>query len=125
LRPPLLRPEDRLLDPRDDDLRPPPLRPEDDFLPPRDDFLPPLEDLRAPPERLPDRFRPPPLRPPLLRPEDPDRDRFLPPPRLLDFLAAAIRKLRVGGFVEPIARFAHNVDVKCGTALLLARNAYQ
>jgi hypothetical protein len=111
LRPPPFRPE-RLLDLRDDDLRAPPLRPEDDFLPPRDDFLPP-DDLRAPPERLLDRFRPPPLRLPLLRPEDPDRDRFLPPPRLLDFLAAAIRKLRVGGFVEPIARFEHNADATC------------
>jgi hypothetical protein len=66
----------------------------------RDDFL--AEDLRAL-----DRFRPATLRRPLFRPEDLDRDLFLPP-RLLDFLAAAIGKLRVGGFVEPIARFAHN-----------------
>jgi hypothetical protein len=110
LRPLALRPEERLLDPRDEDFLPPLLRLEDDFLPPRADFLAPPEDLRAPPERLDDRFRPPPLRPLLLRPDPPDRDRFLPPPRLLDFLAAAIRKLRVGGFVERIARFAHNVD---------------
>ena len=107
---PPLRLEERLLDLRDDDLRPLLLRRAEDFLPPRDDLVDLLDDLRAPPERLLDRFRPPPLRPPLLRPEDPDRDRFLPPPRLLDFLAAAIRKLRVGGFVEPIARFAHNND---------------
>ena len=66
----------------------------------RGDFL--AEDLRAL-----DRFRPATLRRPLFRPEDLDRDLFLPP-RLLDFLAAAIGKLRVGGFVEPIARFAHN-----------------
>jgi hypothetical protein len=79
-----LRPEERLLDFRDEDLRPLLLRP-----PRRDDFLP--DDFRAlPPRLLVDRFRAPPLRPPLLRPEDPDRDRFLPPLRLLDFLAAAI-----------------------------------
>jgi hypothetical protein len=67
------------------DLRPPRLRLEEDFLPVfrRDDFLAP-EDLRAL-----DRFRPATLRLPLLRPEDLDRDLFLPP-RLLDFLAAAI-----------------------------------
>jgi hypothetical protein len=76
-----------------EDFRPPPLRLEEDLR--RDDFLPP-EDLRA----LPARLRPP-FRPALLRPEDPDRDLFLPPLRLLDFLAAAIGKLRVGGFVEP------------------------
>jgi hypothetical protein len=91
----------------EEDFRPALLRLEDAFLPPfrRDDFLV-LEDLRAP-----DRFRPVTLRPPLLRPEDLDRDLFLPPLRLLDFLAAAIGKLRVGGFVEPIARFAHNKGV--------------
>jgi hypothetical protein len=55
-----------------------------------------------------DRFRPATLRRTLLRPEDLDRDLFLPPLRLLDFLAAAIGMLRVGGFVERIARFAHN-----------------
>jgi hypothetical protein len=90
---------------------------EDDLRRLRDDFLPPA-DLRALRER--ERLRAPPLRPallllllllrflpPLLRPEDPDRDLFLPPLEL-DFLAAAIGKLRVGGFVEPIARFAHN-----------------
>jgi hypothetical protein len=68
----------------------------------REDFLP--LDLRALLARfLLDRFR----APPLLRPEDPDRDLFLP--RLeLDFLAAAMGMLRVGGFVERIARFAHN-----------------
>lgn len=46
--------------------------------------------------------------PPRLRPEDPDRDRFLPLFDRLDFLAAAMGRLRVGGFVERIARFAHN-----------------
>jgi len=82
-------------------LRPPLLRLAEDFRAPRrDDFLPP--DLRALPARfLVDRLR----APPLLRPEDPDRDLFLP---LLDFLAAAMGKLRVGGFIERIARFAHN-----------------
>jgi len=66
----------RALDFRDEDLRPPLLRPRDDFLP--------LDDLRALPARLlVERLRA------LLRPEDPDRDRFLPPLRL-DFLAAAI-----------------------------------
>jgi hypothetical protein len=34
-----------------------------------------------------------------LRPEDPDRDLFLPLFDLLDFLAAAMEGLRVGGFV--------------------------
>ena len=73
---------------------------EDFRAPRRDDFLP--LDLRALLARfLLDRFR----APPLLRPEDPDRDLFL---RLLDFLAAAMGMLRVGGFVERIARFAHN-----------------
>ena len=43
---------------------------------------------------------------PRLRPDDPDRELFRR--RELDFLAAAIKKLRVGGFVERIARFAHN-----------------
>ena len=94
----------------EEDLRPPLLRLEEDFLPPfrRDDFFLAPEDLRALPERLLlGRFRPATLRRPLLRPEDPDRDFFLPPLRLLDFLAAAIGKLRVGWSVEPIARFAH------------------
>jgi len=69
----------RALDFRDEDLRPPLLRPPRR----RDDFLP-LDDLRALPARLlVERLRA------LLRPEDPDRDRFLPPLRL-DFLAAAI-----------------------------------
>jgi hypothetical protein len=79
-------------------LRPPLLR-----APRRDDFL--ALDLRELPARfLLERF----LVPPLLRPEDPDRDLFLPLLDLLDFLAAAMGKLRVGGFVERIARFAHN-----------------
>ena len=73
-------------------LRPPLLRRDDDFR--RDDFL--ALDLRA----LLARFR---LErfsaPPLLRPEDPDRDLFLPLFDLLDFLAAAMEGLRVGGFV--------------------------
>jgi hypothetical protein len=69
----------------EEDLRAGRLRLEEAFLPPlrRDDFLA-LEDLRVL-----DRFRPATLRLPLLRPEDLDRDLFLPP-RLLDFLAAAI-----------------------------------
>ena len=51
------------------------------------------------------------LAPPRLRPEDPDRDLFLPLFERLDFLAAAMGLLRVGGFVERIARFAHNNSV--------------
>jgi len=47
-----------------------------------------------------DRFR----APPRFRPED----FFLPPLERLDFLAAAMDKLRVAGFVKRIARFAHN-----------------
>jgi hypothetical protein len=91
-------------------LRPPPLRPLD--------FR--AEDLRAPLFRLADDLRRDDLRalplerflaPPRLRPEDPDRDLFLPPLERLDFLAAAMGKLRVGGFVERIARFAHNKAV--------------
>ena len=45
------------------------------------------------------------LRLPLFRPDDRELFRRL---ELLDFLAAAIEKLRVGGFGEGIARFAHN-----------------
>jgi hypothetical protein len=90
-----------------EDLRPPLLRRAEDFR--RDDFLPP--DLRALLARFLVRFR----APPLLRPEDPDRDLFLP--LALDFLAAAMGKLRVGGFVERIARFAHNNARKDSTAL--------
>ena len=52
--------------------------------------------------------------PPRLRPEDPDRDLFLPLFERLDFLAAAMGMLRVGGFVERIARFAHNNAVTFG-----------
>jgi hypothetical protein len=105
LRPPALRPEARLLDPRDD-LRAPPLRrDEEDFL-----LLRPRADLRAPPELLPpERF----LAPPRLRPEDPAR--FLPPFDRLDFLAAAMGMLHARGFVEPIARFAHNTTRPCAT----------
>jgi hypothetical protein len=114
------RPDDPLLERREDDFLPPLFRPDDDDLrpplPPRreDDLRP--DDPRALPERPPERLRPdddddlrPPVerRPPLLRPEDPDRDLFLPPLELLDFLAAAIGMLRDGGFVEPIARTAH------------------
>lgn len=52
--------------------------------------------FRALPElRLAVRF----LAPPRLRPEDPDRDLFLPLFERLDFLAAAMGMLRVGGFV--------------------------
>jgi hypothetical protein len=90
---------ERLLFLREEDLRPALLRLEEDFLPllRRDDFL--AEDLRALPERrLLDRFRPTALRPLLLRPEDPDRDRFLPL-FLLDFLAAAIGKAPCRRFV--------------------------
>jgi hypothetical protein len=73
---------------RADDLRAPAFRREDDFLPPRRD------DLRALPAlRLLARFRE------LFRPDDADRDFFLPPLERLDFLAAAIGNLRVGGFV--------------------------
>ena len=89
MRPPPLRPEVRLLDLREEDLRALLLRLAEDF--------------RAPPPRR-DDFR----APPRLRPEDPDRDRFLPPLERLDFLAAAMGKLRERGFVERIARFAHN-----------------
>ena len=94
---------------REEDLRPPLLRRAEDFR--RDDFLPP--DLRALLARfLLVRFR----APPLLRPEDPDRDLFLAP-LALDFLAAAMGKLRVGGFVERIARFARNKARKDSTVL--------
>jgi hypothetical protein len=96
-RAPPLREDERLLDLRDD-LRVPPLRRDDVLRPPRL-----REDLRAPPElRLLDRF----LAPPRLRPDDPAR--FLPLLERLDFLAAAMGMLHVRGFVEPIARFAHN-----------------
>ena len=43
-----------------------------------------------------DRF----LAPPRLRPDDPDRDLFLPLFERLDFLAAAMGKLRVRGFAR-------------------------
>jgi hypothetical protein len=115
LRAPLFLLEERLLelDFRDDDFLPPLLRREVDLRPPRLDDLRPPDDLRELLELfllldrfLPPLLRPPPLllralllRPPLLRPEDPDRDLFLPPRELLDFLAAAIGMLRVGGFV--------------------------
>jgi hypothetical protein len=93
-----LRAEERLLDLRDD-LRAPPLRRDDDFRL----LLRLRDDLRAPPAFLPlERF----LAPPRLRPDDPAR--FLPPLERLDFLAAAMGMLHVRGFVEPIARFAHN-----------------
>jgi hypothetical protein len=102
LLPPFLRAEERLLDLREEDLRPPLLRPpllrlDAAFLPPRfrDDFLAP-DDFLVPLDRL----RAALLRPPLLRPEDPDRDLFLPVFRLLDFLAAAIGMLRGGGFAR-------------------------
>jgi len=91
-----LRAEDFLLDFRADDLRPP-FRREDDFRAPRrEDLRAELrDDLRA---ELRDRFRAPP------------RALFLPPVDRLDFLAAAIGKLRVGEFVRRIARFAHKYD---------------
>jgi hypothetical protein len=99
-----------LLDLRAEALRPPRLRLDEAFL--RADFLPPA--LRALLARLRvERF----LAPPLLRPEDPDRDLFLPLLDLLDFLAAAMGRLRVGGFVERIARFAHNNARTYSTAL--------
>jgi hypothetical protein len=84
LRAPLFFPEDlRLLL----------LRLAEDFLAPR------RGDLRALPElRLVARF----LAPPRFRPEEPDRDLFLPLFERLDFLAAAIGMLRVGGFVKPV-----------------------
>jgi len=81
-------------------LRPPLLRLAD-FRPPRRGAFRALE------LRLAVRF----LAPPRLRPEDPDRDLFLPLFERLDFLAAAMGMLRVGGFVERIARFAHNNPV--------------
>jgi hypothetical protein len=93
------------------DFRPPLLR-LDDFR--RDDFLPPA--LRALPARfLVDRFR----APPLLRPDDPDRDLFLPPLEL-DFLAAAMGKLRVGGFVttDSKIRAQQRPERPCYAALL-------
>ncbi len=121
LRPPDLRaldfrpPDLRPLDFREEDLRPPVLRLDDAFLPPRfrEDFLAP-EDFRAPPDRL----RALLLRPPLLRPEDPDRDLFLPLFRLLDFLAAAMGVLRVGGFARTDSKiraqhFGHHQKLQC------------
>jgi hypothetical protein len=67
--------------------------------------------------------------PPRLRPEDPDRDRFLPLFDRLDFLAAAMGRLRVGGFVERIARFAHNkavrLRIRCRPTSRPARCDYQ
>jgi len=106
-----------LLDLRAEALRPPRLRPDDAFR--RADFLPPA--LRA----LLARFRVERLRaPPLLRPEDPDRDLFLPLLDLLDFLAAAMGRLRVGGFVERIARFAHNNVKTHSTTLHCYRLAF-
>lgn len=84
-------------------FRPVLLRLAEDFRPLRR-----RDDLRALAElRLVARFEPP-----RLRPEDPDRDRFLPLFDRLDFLAAAMGRLRVGGFVERIARFAHNKAVR-------------
>ena len=105
-----LRPVLFLLDLRADALRPLLLR-ADDFRPlRRDDFR--ALDLRELPARfLVERFR----APPPLRPEDPDRDLFLPFD--LDFLAAAMGMLRVGGFVERIARFAHNNNKEDRTRL--------
>jgi len=66
-----LRPEVRLLDLRDEELRALLLRL--------------AEDSRAPPPRR-DDFR----APSRLSPDNPDRDRFLPPLERLDFLAAAM-----------------------------------
>jgi hypothetical protein len=82
-------------------LRPPLLRLAA-FRPPRRGAFRALPELR-----LAVRF----FAPPRLRPEDPDRDLFLPLFERLDFLAAAMGMLRVGGFVERIARFAHNNPV--------------
>ncbi len=97
-------------------MRPLLLRLAEDFRAPRRaDFL--ALDLRAPAFLL-DRFR----APPLLRPEDPDRDLFLPLLDLLDFLAAAMGRLRVGGFVERIARFAHNNTRRHSTMLHLMQH---
>jgi hypothetical protein len=100
-----LRPEERF---RAEDLRPLLLRLAEDFRPPRRGALRALLELRPL-----DRF----LAPPRLRPDDPDRDLFLALFERLDFLAAAMGKLRVRGFVERIARFAHNkaatVNIRC------------
>jgi hypothetical protein len=97
------------------------LRREDPPLDRRDELLRlvlrALELLRARELFLPEDLRPllrpaPPRRrelPPLLRPDDADRERFLPPLELLDFLAAAIAKLRVRRVRgQGVARFAHN-----------------
>lgn len=85
-------------------LRPPLLRRDDDFR--RDDFRAPA--LRALLALFRVRF----FAPPLLRPEDPDRDLFLPLFDLLDFLAAAMEGLRVGGFVATDSKIRAQ---QCGT----------
>jgi len=101
LRPPLFRPDDRLLDFLEDLRALPPRRRDDDLRAPR--VREELRELRE--LRVLERF----LAPPRLRPDDPAR--FLPPRERLDFLAAAMGMLRGGGFVERIARFAHNNPV--------------
>jgi hypothetical protein len=98
LRPPLFRPDDRLLDFLEDLRALPPRRRDDDLRAPR--VREELRELRE--LLLLERF----LAPPRLRPDDPAR--FLPPRERLDFLAAAMGMLHVLGFVAPIARFAHN-----------------
>lgn len=81
-------------------LRAPLLRAREDLRPPPP---PPPPALPLPPARL---LREPPA---LLRPDDPERDRFLPPLEPLDFLAAAIAKLHCRRVRVPrVARFAHN-----------------
>jgi len=80
--------DELLLDPREERLRPLLLRALVLFLPRlREDFRPPL--LRLLPRRL--------REPALLRPDDAERERFLPPFERLDFLAAAIAKLHSKG----------------------------
>jgi hypothetical protein len=96
LRPPPFRALDlRALDLRDDPLlafreerlRPLLLRALELFLPRlREDFRPPLLRLLLRLREL-----------PLLRPDDAERERFLPPLERLDFLAAAIAKLHSRG----------------------------
>jgi len=80
--------DEPLLDLREDRLRPLLLRALELFLPRlREDFRPPLLRLLLP------RLR----ELPLLRPDEAERERFLPPLERLDFLAAAIAKLHSKG----------------------------
>jgi hypothetical protein len=119
----LRREEDPVLARREELLRPLLLRPRvlrplllralELFLRLREDLRPLLLARLAPPRRLR-------ALPPLFRPDDAERDRFLPPLERLDFLAAAISKLHCRRVRVPrIARFAHN------TASVVAMQASQ